>query len=81
MSCRICGNTKDSTKECCPTPLESENCMSKDDFEKLMYEVWGNSGIIPLVTVRDFYNDWINGNDINAKTYLENTSTPDGNIW
>jgi hypothetical protein len=72
--CRICGNERFTTKDCCPTPMESKNCISRDDFEKLMYKVWGDHGVIPSVIVRDFYSDWINGQDISAEEYLKHTS-------
>ncbi len=68
--CRICGNPKDKTKDCCPTPIETGLSIPKDEFEKLMYKVWGNSEVIPPVIVRDFYSDWINGSPIDAETYL-----------
>ena len=69
--CRICGSERDKTKDCCPTPLETGLAIPKDDFEKLMYEVWGDKGeVIPPSIVAGFYSDWMNGVPIDARTYL-----------
>jgi hypothetical protein len=74
MTCRICGYRELNTTDCCPTPMESNNYISREEFETLMYKVWGNHGVLPYSVVRDFYSDWINGNDILAEEYLKHTS-------
>lgn len=39
--CRICGSSK-ATKDCCPTPRESRNWISFEDFQGAIKKIWGD---------------------------------------
>jgi hypothetical protein len=72
MTCRICGSLNYNTKDCCPTPIETGLSIPRDDFEKLMYQLWNvnEPEKIPYAIVRDFYSDWMNGSPETAEHYL-----------
>ncbi len=71
MTCRICGDPRFATKDCCPTPDTTGHWVSTDAFEKLMYQIWGVTEMIPYSVVRDFRSDWLNGVPQDATTYLK----------